>query len=799
MRTIRHNFYVVAILLGLLLIVNYGLAVHYSKQQDEAADEREDSTLIRLKAKELEKQLWAMRFWEKSVLVENTEATKYFAESLKEIKSSIKSFKTKLPRNFRKNAQEFFEFLNQYEAAFNRLIQIRADQQVNQTNLISDYRMITSNVLMEGQPELTKLLFDLARFQDDYFSSRHESQFKGLKIVISSIERRAIVAGIMNDRLKAYFESYLHRLEQDRHLERNVQLIHQTFDEITFALSANLSTIAETAVEMAKRETRIAKELLTDLKTAFVFIAAGNILVFFAVFYILSYKIVRPVREFSLVVNRVRAGDMTARFSPVKKDEISQLGQTFNEMVDNLNTQSVKVQSYQRDLETNIDKLALSQKELQKHRFHLEEMVDIRTKDLALSNQKLQQEISDRIQVEKALRVAKDEADVANRAKSTFLANMSHEIRTPLNATLGFLDLTLDGPSLPELQKGYLTTAKNSALSQLKLINDILDISKLESGKLDIEKRSFDLPALMKSIRSELEIKAMEKGLALQLDIHPSVSGLFMGDPYRLRQVVMNLAGNAIKFTEKGRVFMQVEPAEEENGLRFMVEDTGIGIPEERLEKILKPFAQVDNSTTRKYGGTGLGTTISKELIGLMGGRIWAESEEGKGTRFYFTLPISGTKFVSQDTRPAVITDEAVQLEIDCELRILVVEDVRENRDVVKIRLEREGHSVMLAWNGREAVEVFKREHVDLILMDIHMPEMSGMEATRRIRSMEKDAGGGHVPIIAMTAAVMKDEQDEYYKKGMDAVVAKPIDFGQLLKTMKRTVSKGAGRNVSEC
>ena len=171
--------------------------------------------------------------------------------------------------------------MSQYEEAFNRLIQIKTDQQVNQTNLISDYRMITSNILVENQPKLIKLLFNLTRFQDDYFSSKKESQFKGLKIVISFIERRADVTGVMNNRLRTYFDDYQSRLEQDRHLERNVQLIHQTFDEIISKLTANLSSIAQTAVEMAVRETRIAKKLLTDLKTAFVFMAAGNILVFF--------------------------------------------------------------------------------------------------------------------------------------------------------------------------------------------------------------------------------------------------------------------------------------------------------------------------------------------------------------------------------------------------------------------------------------------------------------------------------------------------------------------------------------
>ena len=392
---------------------------------------------------------------------------------------------------------------------------------------------------------------------------------------------------------------------------------------------------------------------------------------------------------------------------------------------------------------------------------------------------------------------ARKDAEAATQVKSDFLANMSHEIRTPMNAILGFLDLVLEDPSLTELQRKHLTTAQISANGLLGLINDILDISKLESGKLTIEQRPFSLLRLMQEIHKTMDIKGREKGFNLQLDIHPSVSGSFVGDPLRLRQIIVNLVGNAIKFTEKGSVFIRIMPAEEEGQFHFMIEDTGIGIPADRLSQIFESFTQADTSTTRRFGGTGLGTTIARELVELMGGQIWAESEEGKGSTFHFTINLSPTDLVPEEADLFIVPGKAVLPGLRRGFKILLVEDVEANVDLAKIRLEQQGHEVMVAWNGREAVKAFVPGEIDVILMDIQMPEMGGLEATERIRALEAGTGG-HVPIIAMTAGVMREETERYFEVGMDGVVAKPIDFGKLFKTMEDVIPEGVGEVVVE-
>ena len=407
------------------------------------------------------------------------------------------------------------------------------------------------------------------------------------------------------------------------------------------------------------------------------------------------------------------------------------------------------------------------------------------------------EDITERKQAAKELVIAKEQAETANIAKSTFLANMSHEIRTPLNAVLGFLELVLQDSSLSESQKEHLSTAKLSANSLLGLINDILDISKLERGKLNIEQHPFCISRLMHEIQSAMHVTAQEKGLYLQLDIQPSVSGAFKGDPLRLRQILINLVGNAIKFTKEGGVFIRVMPAEEEGLLHFMVEDTGIGIPAHRLHHIFKQFTQADASTTRRYGGTGLGTTIARSLVELMGGRIWVESEENTGSTFHFTINIPPTDGIPEDDDMFITPEKDALPRLRRGFRILLVEDVPVNVDLAKIRLEHQDQEVTVAWNGSEAVELFEPGKFDLILMDIQMPVMGGLEATGRIRAIESSTGG-HVPIIAMTAAVMQEEAEKYLGSGMDAVVAKPIDFGRLFRTMEALVPEGVGQMGSK-
>lgn len=391
------------------------------------------------------------------------------------------------------------------------------------------------------------------------------------------------------------------------------------------------------------------------------------------------------------------------------------------------------------------------------------------------------------------LDAAKGEAEAATRAKSAFLANMSHEIRTPMNAILGFLGLALEDPDINEGQHRNLMTAYNSAKDLLALINDILDISKLESGKMELDKRQFLLPKLMHETLQTLNISAVAKGLFLELAIDPTVPQNVIGDSVRLKQILINLIGNSIKFTDKGSIRVALNPWTEKEMVHFTITDTGIGISHEQLGKIFDPFTQADGSTSRRFGGTGLGTTISRQLVELMDGKIWVESEPGQGSTFQFTVRLVETEQIqpvddSSWSNLNIFSSEPLRC-----FRILMAEDIETNRTLGKIRLENQGHTLFLAHNGREALDIFRREEIDLILMDIQMPEMDGLEATSQIRKLEADTDR-HIPIIALTASVMKEDVEKYQEVGMDAIVGKPIDFNYLFSIMEKIVPGSINR-----
>ncbi len=377
----------------------------------------------------------------------------------------------------------------------------------------------------------------------------------------------------------------------------------------------------------------------------------------------------------------------------------------------------------------------------------------------------------------------------ATKAKSNFLANMSHEIRTPMNAILGFVDLTLNDTSLSHGQRENLSKAYRAAKGLLQLINDILDVSKFESGKLELEKRIFNLPKLLCNIVQILEIIAREKGLVLNLQMDPKISNV-IGDPSKFRQILINLAGNAIKFTEKGSVTIQVEALEKDNLVHFTVVDTGIGIPADKQEAIFQPFTQVDESISRRFGGTGLGTTITKQLIELMEGKIWLESEVNKGSAFHFTITLPATE--SKPVLTGVFDSYEINVQPRRSFQVLLAEDIEDNIILAKIRLEQFEHVVSIARNGNEAIEKFEKGKFDIILMDVHMPITDGIEATKNIRKLEKNCGG-HIPIIALTASVMEGETSKYKAAGMDEVAAKPVSFDLLLNQMEKIVPFGKG------
>jgi PAS domain S-box-containing protein len=393
-------------------------------------------------------------------------------------------------------------------------------------------------------------------------------------------------------------------------------------------------------------------------------------------------------------------------------------------------------------------------------------------------------DITERREMEEALRDAKEKAEQAAAARASFVANMSHEIRTPMNSILGFTDVLLDG-ELAADQRRHLDTIRSAGRALLRLLNEILDTAKLEKGAVELEQNDYNLLSLIDELSSTLAANARAKGLHVDIQYDPALPTCLRGDELRVRQVLTNLLDNAIKFTEQGSVTLRASLQDEQ--LYFEIRDTGIGIAPERLNAIFEPFTQADASMTRRFGGTGLGTTICKQLVELMDGRIWAESEPGKGTTFHVLLPLVLARFAPQ--QPRVRTAAALP-----PLRVLVADDVPQNLELLQLLMARRGHTMTAASDGAEVVDLAAREQYDLILMDFQMPTIDGLSATRLIRQQAEVAGRPRVPIIAMTASVLAEHRRASAEAGMDGFASKPVDWFSLSHEIARVLGIASGQ-----
>ena len=543
-----------------------------------------------------------------------------------------------------------------------------------------------------------------------------------------------------------------------RNLEEQLALQQKAYEKwtqvTTFldALPSNLSV--EAAITANDRFTLIDTEAGITIRiviaTVFVLLVALFILLYFA-----QRDIVAPIMKYVNGLNRISRGDRDVILPEARLRELD-------------------------EIRASVERSARLLKQTSKQ-----------TEEMRQANEALETEIEIRTLAQQELARAKVRAETADRAKSEFLAGMSHEIRTPMNTMLGMGELLLESDPTPK-QRRYIEILRSSGEMLLEIINDVLDLSKIEAGEVQLETTVIDRDEFLARTHRIVSDRAAQKGLDFVIDVDPNVYPYFLGDPTRLRQVLVNLIDNAVKFTEEGEVRLAIQPIDPSHPekVNFAIIDTGIGIPLKSQEQIFQQFTQADHSTTRQYGGTGLGLAICRKLVSLMGGTIRLESAPDQGSVFHFTLELEQADPSAPDVLRTSRHQAVDALDDMRPVKLLIAEDSESNRTLFELYFRHTPHSIEYARDGSQAVEMFKKQRYDIILMDIQMPIMDGYQATRTIRLLEEEMGLDPTPIVAVTANAFNEDLERSKAAGCTDYLSKPVSKARVLECIERNTNK---------